>query len=156
MAHCLFAVEHFDSKFVKLITKLSMCNEFFHQQMAPKYLFSYDSHERQRQTQTFPSCFDLFCFWVNKPTFIILTLVPTRLKMNQLKLSAFCWYAMKCLICILSTRHAVICLLIFVTQNQHFSSHVNHFLATYFLIVFISKCRIHSLSHIQGNLSRFC
>ena len=24
MAHCLFAVEHFDSKFVELITKLSM------------------------------------------------------------------------------------------------------------------------------------
>ena len=69
--------------------------------------------------------------------------------MNQLKLSALCCYAMKCLICILSTRHAVICLLILVTQNQHFPSHVNHFLAFYVLIVFISKCRIHSLCHIQ-------
>ena len=28
----------------------------------------------------FPSCFDLFCFWVNKPTFIIFALVPTRLE----------------------------------------------------------------------------
>ena len=35
MAHCLFAVEHFDSKFVELITKLSMCNEFFTNRWLP-------------------------------------------------------------------------------------------------------------------------
>ena len=35
MAHCFFAVEHFDSKFVELITKLSMCNTFFTNRWLP-------------------------------------------------------------------------------------------------------------------------
>ena len=35
MAHFFFAVEHFDSKFVELITKLSMCNTFFTNRWLP-------------------------------------------------------------------------------------------------------------------------
>ena len=31
----MFAVEHFDSKFVELITKLSICNEFFTNRWLP-------------------------------------------------------------------------------------------------------------------------
>ena len=86
MAHYFFAIEHFESKFVELITKISNCNEFFTNRWLPNifvHMIATNSRNKLKHVH--------LVLLVNKqPTFIILALLQTRLKSGAKHILLLC------------------------------------------------------------------